>query len=82
MMKEKEIFEKEQQQKMNKNKEKAMLNKKRLERQKNELIKAYKKLNQNINLLRKTNLHLQTANNLNFSMKEYLQAIDKADILA
>lgn len=81
-MKEKEIFEKEQQQKMNKNKEKAMLNKKRLERQKNELIKAYKKLNQNINLLRKTNLHLQTANNLNFSMKEYLQAIDKADILA
>jgi len=27
------------------------------------------------------NLHLQTANNLNFSMKEYLQAIDKADIL-
>lgn len=59
-----------------------MLNKKRLERQKNELIRAYKKLNQNISLLRKMNLHLQTANNLNFSMKEYLQAIDKGDILA
>ena len=44
-------------------------------------MKAYKKLNQHIALLRKTNLHLQTANSLNFSLKEYLQAIDKTDIV-
>lgn len=58
------------------------MNQKRLERQKNELIKAYKKLNQYIALLRKTNTHLQTANSLNFTLKEYLQAIDKSDIIA
>jgi hypothetical protein len=52
-----------------------------MERQKNELLKAYKKLNQYIALLRKTNTHLQTANNLEFSLKEYLQAIDKTDII-
>jgi len=57
------------------------MNQKRLERQKNELIKAYKKLNQYISLLRKTNTHLQTANSLNFTLKEYLQAIDKTDII-
>lgn len=54
---------------MSKNSEKAQLNKKRIEKQKAELIKAYKKLNQHISLLRKTNLHLQTANTLNFPLK-------------
>lgn len=57
------------------------MNQKRIERQKNELVKAYKKLNQYIALLRKTNTHLQTANNLNFTLKEYLQAVDKTDII-
>jgi hypothetical protein len=57
------------------------MNQKRLERQKNELIKAYKKLSQYIALLRKTNTHLQTANSLDFTLKEYLQAIDKTDII-
>ena len=58
------------------------INKKRIEKQKGELIKAYKKLNQHISLLRKINLHLQTANNLGFPLKEFLQAIDKTDLLA
>jgi hypothetical protein len=58
------------------------LNQKRLERQKNELIKAYKKLSQYISLLRKCNSHLQTANSLGFGLKEYLQAIDKTDMIA
>lgn len=58
------------------------MNKKRVEKQKGELVKAYKKLNQHISLLRKINLHLQTANSLNFPLKEFLQAIDKSDIIA
>jgi hypothetical protein len=58
-----------------------MIAQKRVERQKNELIKAYKKLNQSIALLRKINAHLQTANTLDFTLKEYLQAIDKTDLI-
>ncbi len=54
---------------MQKNKEKMQMNQKRLQRQKNELVKAYKKLNQYIALLRKTNTHLQTANSLSFTLK-------------
>ena len=81
MLKEKEAANKDKMAKVQKSKEKIQINHKRLERQKNELIKAYKKLNQYINLLRKTNVHLQSANSLNFSMKEYLQAIDRTDIL-
>ncbi len=64
-----------------KDRERMQVNQKRVERQKNELIKAYKKLGQYIALLRKTNTHLQTANSLGFTLKEYLQAIDKTDLL-
>lgn len=38
--------------------ERAQINKKRVEKQKTELLKAYKKLNQHISLLRKANIHL------------------------
>lgn len=81
LLKEREIQGKEESLKSQKNKEKAQMNQKRLERQKGELLKAYKKLGQYIALLRKTNTHLQTANSLNFSLKEYLQAVDKAELI-
>jgi len=82
VIKEKEIVHKEESLKQQKSREKMQMNQKRLERQKNELIKAYKKLGQYISLLRKTNTHLQTANSLDFSLKDYLQAIDKTDIIS
>jgi hypothetical protein len=81
VIKDKEIVNKEESLKQQKNREKVQMNQKRLERQKNELVKAYKKLSQYIALLRKTNTHLQSANSLEFTLKEYLQAIDKADII-
>lgn len=51
-----------------KHNDKVRLNQKRMERQKTELIKAFRKLNNYIQLLRKQNLHVQTARSLNFSM--------------
>ena len=81
VIKEKEMVNKEENLKLQKSKEKQQMNQKRLERQKNELIKAYKKLSQYIALLRKSNTHLQTANSLDFTLKEYLQAVDKTDVI-
>lgn len=55
------------------------VNQKRLERQKTELIKAYRKLGAYIALLRKQNLHIQISRSLNLSLDEFLQGVDKAD---
>jgi len=62
-----------------KHNDRVRLNQKRMERQKAELIRAFRKLSAYIQLIRKQNVHIQTARSLNFTQEEFLQAVDKTD---
>lgn len=75
-MKAKKFNESEIKQESSKEIDKLGQENKKLERQRNELLTAYKKQNKLIDLLRKQKTHLEAARSLNFTEEEFIKAID------
>ena len=75
-LKENKIVKNEKEDEFKKSNEKFLMENKKLERQKNEILNGIKKQFKLIENLKKQKMHLESLPNLNFSEADFIKAVD------